>query len=493
MKQNRAPVAVLLALAAMAAILFRGCRPVSRMIALKPARVVTGVDGVTLRVIGKGFEPGMKVRVGDRVLAAAFLGAGELTCSLPRACLLPGEGAAPEETISVCVLDGKENEYSDTAFLTLDRQYDWRPTTAPPALDSASGGPRLFVLGEKTLLLVARNGANEVRGTLSVDSGMAWGAASLLHAGEAADGIMRFVFHPATGVASVTSTAAGIVFRPLVGPSGGSPALPAVVLPRAAAALRDLSAYCDRLGGLHIAWLDFSPVERFTFHYASSADGGANWNGPFQIREVANPQPDLYTLDHYGLAIEGADGDGRIYLTVRSSYHYRDNSESMLSRDHGLTWTVAADANRTSAGSVVTAAATLVLGGTLIVGSYPAVSTAALLNLSSDWGTGWQERPFLGTDWVASQPSGVVVLRGDRWDNLLLAAWYNKSGDDVQKQAFFRSVDAGATWGQEAPWAEGMPRIKNLADLAIDGAGNAFALFPGSSGWLLFQAPACSE
>ncbi len=493
MKQNRVTVVVLLGLAAMAAIFFRGCRPVSRMIALKPARVVAGVDGVTLRIIGKGFEPGMKVRVGDRVLAAAFLGAGELTCSLPRACLLPGDGAAPEETIAVCVLDGGEKEYSDIAFLTLDRQYNWRPATAPPALDAASGGPRLFVLGEKTLLLVARNGAKEIRGALSVDSGMTWSAASLLHAGEAADGAVRFVSHPATGVVSVTSTAAGIVFRPLVGASGGTPALPAVVLPRAAAALKDLSAYCDRRGGLHIAWLDSSPVERFAFHYAYSADGGANWTGPRQIREVENPQPGSYTLDYSGLAIEGADGDGRICLTARSSYHYRNNSEIMLSRDHGQTWTVAAGANRAPAGSVVSAAATLVLGGTLIVGGYPAVSTAALLNRSNDWGTDWQELPFLGTDWVTSQPSGIVGLRGDRWDNLLLAAWYNKSGDDVMKQAFFRSLDAGATWGPAAPWAEGMPMIKNLADLAVDGAGNAFALFPGASGWLLFQAPACSE
>jgi hypothetical protein len=429
--------------------------------------------------------------VAEQVLPAAFLGAGELTCTLARASLLPKEGTAPEETIAVCVLDGKEKVYSETAFLTLDRRYAWRPATAPPALDAASGGPRLFVLGEKTLLLVARNGAREVRGALSVDSGMTWSAPALLHAGEASDGTVRFVSHPATGVASVTSTAAGIVFRPLVGASGGSPALPAVVLPRAAATLKDLSAYCDRRGGLHIAWLDSSPVERFTFHYAFSADSGASWNGPSQVREVVNADPGSYTLDYSGLAIEGADGDGRIYLSVRSTYHYRDNSEIMLSRDRGLTWAVAAGANRTPAGSVVSAAATLVLGGTLIVGSYPAVSTAALLKRSDDWGTDWQERPFLGTDWDAGQPSAVVCLRADRWDNLLLVAWYNKSGDDVMKQAFFRSLDAGGSWGPAAPWAEGLPMLRDLADLAFDGAGNAFALFPGPAGWLLFQAPAC--
>jgi hypothetical protein len=493
MVKNRFTASVLLGLLGIGVIFFSGCRPVRREISLSPNRVVTGMGDVTLHIHGRGFESGMKVRVGERVLPATRLNAGELTCTLARESLLPKGSGAKEEAIAVCVLDTQNDEYSDTAYLTLGLQYAWQPAAAPPALNAGSGGPRLFALAEKTLLLVGRNEAKDVCGAVSSDSGETWGVPAILHAGEASDWNVRFVAHPATGVAAVTVTAAGIEFRALVGANGGEPALPAVVIPHTAALVKDLSVYNDRQGGLHVAWIDEAPAEHFTFRYAFSADGGANWTEPRQIREVINPQPGSYTLNYSALSIEGADDDGRIFLTARSSFNYRSSSESLLSRDHGLIWTVVGSPKSDSAGSAVSAEGTLVLGGMLVFGGYYPGINSARLNSSNDWETDWQEREFLGMDWNKSNPSAVVSLRMDRWDNLLLAAYYNKTSDKVMVQAFFRSTDAGTTWGPAAMWQIDNPMITSLVDLAIDADGNAFALFRGESGWLLFRALAGSE
>jgi hypothetical protein len=477
----------------MGAIFFWSCRHIDRTISLSPNRVIAGIGDVTLHVLGREFVSGMTLRVGERILPAQRVSGGELTCTLPRESLLLKESGAETEAVAVCVIDAKGNEYSEPASLSLVLQYTWESGAVPPALDAGSGGPRLFALGRKTLLLVGRNTNKEILGAVSSDSGKTWGAPAVLHAGEATDGAVRFAAHPTMGIAAVIVTTAGIVFRPLVGADGGKPVLPAAAVPRTSALLIDLSVYCDRQGGLHMAWLDSHPMERFTFHYAFSADGGANWSEPRQIREVINSQPEAYTLDYGTFSIEGADGKGNIYLTSLGSFHYRTFCESMLSRDSGETWTVKGIANRVGAGSAVSVAGTLAIGGTLIFGGYyPGINTATL-GKSADWETDWQELQFLGADWDKSKPSGIACLRGDHWDNLLIAAFYNQTSDQVMTQAFFRSADAGASWGPKALWPEGLPLLTNLADLAIDPNGSAFALFRKDSGWLLFRALAYSE
>ena len=261
---------------------------------------------------------------------------------------------------------------------------------------------------------------------------------------------------------------------------------PCILIDERTGELMIFAAWVHGKGGKAAWWSagdGFEPAETPQLLMIRSCDDGLTWSTPENLtRQVKQPEW-LFTFQAPGRGITMADGT----LVVPFQHQEPDRTPAagiMYSRDHGMTWTVSADAKTNTTESQVAE----IEPGVLLLSIRDNRGTGRAMYVTHDMGRSWEPH---ATDGLLPDPvcmASLLHVRASdnslRRDILLFA---NPADEKERRNLTLRiSFDGGATWPGSVLLDEGP--CWGYSCLTMVDPETVGILYEGSQAHITFQA-----
>jgi hypothetical protein len=403
--------------------LFWTCRvDETATIRIGPERIVAGIGDVLLRVYGENLPSKAIIRVGTAIYTPDRSVKDCLSCTLPREATLPTDLGAASHTLTVDLVSPIGEVLSNSAQLTILRDYEWQEAAkisdlTPARLMSLSQSP------EGLIQLVFRTPLDIYR-IQSSDKGQTWSAPHKL-----------FTVHEDNPMAPPTlltvrdlsllmvKTTADLTIHEV---RADNTVLAGRRIPGTEKAY-SYQARFDDIGNLHLAWNFDSDVSDRQVYHSRSSDLGVNWSPPLPVLGAD-------ALDQYGWVDQlAAQSEEQIWVTYSFYYGRYEQAHNHHSSDAGKTWS--ASQNTRKGAMLFPESGKILKYGKVMNLPY---QYNPFIELSQDGSETWQTAFYSENEahdvinWLAAAPnSSLLACMGSSY---------------MDRKFMMRSFDGGSNW-----------------------------------------------
>ncbi len=421
-------------------------------ISITPATIIAGLGDVVLTVSGTPLPSGASIEADGVAYATSSSGSNSLHCTLPRTATVPVEALSVKRRISIRLVDSSRQPVSNSAELTVLRDYSWGspqiianlPYPDQMSVHPSATGPLLFCRHDTVLRQIeSRNG------------GLDWEAPlELFTLSSAYD---PYVFIPQSGSPHRLLVLMDNAITLFNLPDGTAESSAGPV--PSTQACETFSACLDDSGRLHMVWDQRqSDYNHVLVHYAWSDDLGDNWSKSVVVLDDPGHWPTYWGIK--GLAVFN-DHLFVSYVTNQGRYQF---DKGRCSHDGGLSWSDGTALD--SAHSLLCRDQSLVRYGKIMHLPY---MYRPFISRSQDWGDTWTSVFYPEPD----EFNTVDSIISDSWGNLL----GELSSDRFANKIVIRSFDYGASWIIPDGSDISLPPRNSLTKAFITGEGEVLLFF----------------